>query len=440
MLYNQPYGITDTDAPYINGNPATGTMGSIPPAHSIEHPQREIVNFIKDSALIPSAVDLHQLGKSVQSGMVNWALDEGVVNDIQINPIVPIDGYHVGQYFRIKMLHLNSSQVTVNVNGVGRVPLVHTDSTPLNAYELLSGQLIEIAYDGANFQLMAGGAPGGIVTMVAPRVIYVDDLIGSDTLYDGTSSTIQGEISGPFKTIPKALLTMQQYNLGGWTFTIKVADGNYVINDPIYCPLPNGSGNVMLSGNRSNPAACQIFNANTGSCMHLHQGGNYFIDGFQFRATASRPGDPAGGTWAMGATTAYFGNNFWASMPGPNMFTGPSGYSFIYGNHTIVGNCQCHEYAFGNGVSYENTGSANPADDPHITIANPVTMTAFVLAADGGQVRPMFSTSGGITGAANVTGAKYIAQGNGVIQSGARGVGYLPGSSPGVLNTGGQYQ
>ena len=32
MQYNQPYGVTDTNAPYINGNPTTGTMGSSRPA------------------------------------------------------------------------------------------------------------------------------------------------------------------------------------------------------------------------------------------------------------------------------------------------------------------------------------------------------------------------------------------------------------------------
>jgi hypothetical protein len=47
MQYNQPYGISDTNASYINGNPSTGTMGSIPPAFSIEHPQREIVTVIQ---------------------------------------------------------------------------------------------------------------------------------------------------------------------------------------------------------------------------------------------------------------------------------------------------------------------------------------------------------------------------------------------------------
>jgi hypothetical protein len=47
LLYNAPFGNSDNDASYVNGNPSTGTMGSIPPAASIEHPQREIVKVIQ---------------------------------------------------------------------------------------------------------------------------------------------------------------------------------------------------------------------------------------------------------------------------------------------------------------------------------------------------------------------------------------------------------
>src|SRR4051812_10264098 len=78
MKYNQPYGVSDVDAPYVNGNPSTGTMGSIPPAASIEHDQREVVEVIsransrgyKDFTDTPCAVpatgDLQQLRKAVE--------------------------------------------------------------------------------------------------------------------------------------------------------------------------------------------------------------------------------------------------------------------------------------------------------------------------------------------------------------------------------------
>jgi hypothetical protein len=77
MLYNQPYGVSDPNAAYINGNPSTGTMGSIPPAASIEFDQREIVAVISYAnahaltdyngapCAVPSNADLTQLAKAI---------------------------------------------------------------------------------------------------------------------------------------------------------------------------------------------------------------------------------------------------------------------------------------------------------------------------------------------------------------------------------------
>jgi hypothetical protein len=87
MRYNPPWGMTDPEPtfgsePFINGNPATGAMGSIPPAASIEFPQREIVAVIQyahDKGLldynntacaVPSNSDLQQLLKAI-FGMTN---------------------------------------------------------------------------------------------------------------------------------------------------------------------------------------------------------------------------------------------------------------------------------------------------------------------------------------------------------------------------------
>ena len=78
MKYEQPYGVSDPNAPYINGNPSTGTMGSIPPAASIENPQREVVEVINransrgykdftDTLCAPATdADLQQLRKAIE--------------------------------------------------------------------------------------------------------------------------------------------------------------------------------------------------------------------------------------------------------------------------------------------------------------------------------------------------------------------------------------
>jgi hypothetical protein len=41
VKYNQPYGVSDPNAAYVNGDPSAGIQGSIPPAASIEYPHRQ---------------------------------------------------------------------------------------------------------------------------------------------------------------------------------------------------------------------------------------------------------------------------------------------------------------------------------------------------------------------------------------------------------------
>ncbi len=61
----------DPDRPYVNANPAAGTEGSIPPAESFEHPQREILEVIAHylGAQAPDGGDLTQLRQAIQQAI-----------------------------------------------------------------------------------------------------------------------------------------------------------------------------------------------------------------------------------------------------------------------------------------------------------------------------------------------------------------------------------
>jgi hypothetical protein len=65
MKYTQPFGVVDPNASYVNGNPATGTAGSIPPAAALEAAQREIVNCITQAGLTPDPANLTQLWQAI---------------------------------------------------------------------------------------------------------------------------------------------------------------------------------------------------------------------------------------------------------------------------------------------------------------------------------------------------------------------------------------
>lgn len=66
MKYQQPYGVNDDNAGYIDGNPALGIEGSAVPAKALEHPQRELDTLIRKAGLTPSETDLEQVYKAIK--------------------------------------------------------------------------------------------------------------------------------------------------------------------------------------------------------------------------------------------------------------------------------------------------------------------------------------------------------------------------------------
>lgn len=267
MKYHQPYGITDPNAPYINGNPATGTMGSIPPAASIEYPQREIVNFITDSGITPDDGDLRQLGKSVQSNQVCYCDDQGTVNQVVVTLAPAVTVLKKGMVFVCASPTGNTGPSTLKVNSLPPVPIVHSsDQTALVAGDIQPNCLNAYGFDGANFQMVwsqkqaappgpSGGGGGGPIYLAAPTTWYVNAATGDDT-YDGLTAAHTTGIHGPFKTLQKAANQIPLYNLNGYGVTINVADGAY--NAVVFGPV-NGSGTITVNGDTANPAACSIF-------------------------------------------------------------------------------------------------------------------------------------------------------------------------------------
>ena len=110
MKYVQPYGISDADAPYINGDPSIARQGSIPPAAAFEHPMREIVGVIQKNGLPPNSADLLQLVKGTRSQKVNFAEDTGSVNTLSVAFDPPITSYSLGLPIRVRCKNNNSGR------------------------------------------------------------------------------------------------------------------------------------------------------------------------------------------------------------------------------------------------------------------------------------------------------------------------------------------
>lgn len=134
------------------------------------------VNALQDAA---SAV-------SVQSGVLSYAQSTGTSNAflVSLSPI-PL-AYTEGMEVRFKANHGISGPATLNVNGLGAIPIVRNINTPLSNCDIFSGQIVAVVFDGSNFQ------------MISPTYSSsVSSNAGEDQLIYGTSTTLNATDPSP---------------------------------------------------------------------------------------------------------------------------------------------------------------------------------------------------------------------------------------------------
>jgi hypothetical protein len=189
MKYQAPYGVSDTNAPYVNGDPSIGRQGSIPPAAAFEENQRELVNFITLAGQTPNGGsqgvaggDLYQVAKAVQSGALNFAVDTGTQNAMAVALPQPLLAYNQGLPIRVQILHSNINDATHTSltldGGAGPAAVVRADGAMPATNEMIAGGIYEFVFAGAkwhvtNFLGGGGGSGGGATYNV--NIPYVRD-------------------------------------------------------------------------------------------------------------------------------------------------------------------------------------------------------------------------------------------------------------------------
>lgn len=434
MKYNQPYGVADENAPYINGNPSTGTMGSIPPAASIEYPQREIVNVIEAASLVPDNADLEQLAKAIQSQRL-WSVDDaGTANqyNVTLDP-------HPSAYFRYMLVVAyttapNTGPSNLNVNAMGAKPVVRADGSDLVPGDIGANTLNAFMYDGAKFRIVWGAKSAGATGWLTQNLtFYVNYATGSDA-NDGAAAVLASG-HGPFKTLQKASDVIGTFNLNGYAVTVNVADSpNY---SSVRLPASAGNGSINWIGNAANPSACVITGVNTIAVQVA--GVNNTMNGFKVQTTGGTGQvDTRAGIHAQGAVAGVFSNMEWGACAGPHIFAYGGAYIRIGGTTMrISGSTQNHTYgngAFIHCVYGAKVDVVGVAAQALILTGTPNFPKAFIATDSVGVVFFTYST---LTGGA--TGKRYEGTYNSVIGVGGGGINYLPGDVAGTIATGAQY-
>jgi hypothetical protein len=225
------------------------------------------------------------------------------------------------------------------------------------------------------------------------------------------------------KTIQAAVDTAWSFPPSQFTITIHVADGTYPEN--VETPTTPGPP-VIITGNAGTPGnvivnatsnAFQVSGPNALTVQNLRasvSGANSAIfsaiNGGILTTINTESGAAPSSSWVFLGSSGTV-------LPGTHRFTASVGYMFA---------------AYRGGNCALQAGSV-------FTIAGAITVTDSAIAVSNGSIEvpgasvPVFSNPG------FVTGAKYVAQLNGVINTQGAGVNYFPGTVAGTTQTGGQY-
>lgn len=155
MKYNQPFGVSDADAPYVNGDPSIGRRGSIPPAAIFENPQRELVALIEAAGFTASDEDLAQVLAAVRA-QPNYALATNTGSGDQDALVVefdpPISVFKNGMPLRVKAVQNNTGAATLTADGQ-TFPIIRANGADLEADDIEAGSVVDLLFDGTHWQI-----------------------------------------------------------------------------------------------------------------------------------------------------------------------------------------------------------------------------------------------------------------------------------------------
>ena len=350
---------------------------------------------------------------ALQSGSTNYAVGTGPADAISVTLAPAITAYRAGLVVRFVVPATNVGNTTLNVNGLGPKQIVRHSGIILYDGDLVAGSVAECVYDGTKFYLVGASGPA---VLRRNTTIFVNGAIGNDA-NDGSAN----DAAHAMATVQAACNRAYSYGPGPYTITIKIADGSY---GNFATPLWAGP-NIIVEGNVANRGAV-VINGSGGNHAFMVQGPNTVTA--QYITVASTGASGNAGFIAGGG--AFLTTRFTKS----NTVVGA--VFEAYGSGSTINNVDSHQFAGNSAFLWWAIFGGNPALGPGCAFEflAPITVQTGALANNGvitvSPTDPTFSNPG------NVTGKKYDAQANGVID--AQGITF-PGTIAGSTATGGQY-
>ena len=234
------------------------------------------------------------------------------------------------------------------------------------------------------------------------------------------NSGLVDNAGGAFKTIQKAVDLACTYDLSIYYVDIFARAGDFP--NGVTCKSYVGNGPIQIHGagyNLTHINTAESYGVIANGCVGKYSIGNMKIT--------------AAGRNVLVMANSYLVTHgpidFGTCPGGIHMDVNTGGYFYLQYPHYVSGSCAYHYYAEGGGKIYDN-------NLPTYFLAN-VSFNWYAIASRIG-----FLYAGGKAhnlGGFTVTGNRYNAAANGVIETGGGGANYFPGNVAGNVTSGGQY-
>lgn len=132
----------------------------------------------------------------------------GTGDAITITPTIALTAYAAGMRYTFVAGASNTGATTINVSGLGVKSITKQNAVALSPSDIVSGQLVEIQYDGTRFVMMSPAyaegswtpSVGGTATYTTQigrytkvgRLVYVHGLLTINAIGTGSTSVISG--------------------------------------------------------------------------------------------------------------------------------------------------------------------------------------------------------------------------------------------------------
>lgn len=361
---------------------------------------------------------VRDFARSIQAGKFSFAVATGTANAWTVAPTPALAAYAAGRVLNIVAPATNTSTtVNMNVSGLGNRRIKKVDGSDPAIGDLVAGVAYPTVDDGTNIRILSVLA-SDIRALLLPS--------GTQTLYVRTDGNDAND--GSANSAGSAMATVNAavaratslYSLAGRSITIRLG------NAGTYAPflISNSAGQITILGDTANQDSYII----QGSTPGFVAGANVQLRGVQLynSATTNNTLEAAYGGAVDCANVTFSGSGGGTgtahalSSPGGSItFSGPVKFQ---SNQAIM--------IFGNG------GPVTIQSGITVTFSGAPTVSVATAAARGGSG---YIRASGATMTGSVTGPRYSTALNGVIDTGGAGANFFPGSSAGVISTGGQY-